>query len=339
MKILVIRNDKLGDFMLAYPSFALAKMNLPDTEVHALVPGYTQPLANVCNWIDKVIIDPGKNAGLQKNIDLLNKLKQEKYDAVITLFSTTRIGMLTMLAGIPYRLAPATKIAQVFYNHRLVQRRSLSEKPEYIYNMDLVCYFLQSQGVNNIFNPVLPYLSFPETEISALRREFIQENNIPETHKLIFIHAGSGGSAVNLTPQQYAQLAENINSKNGHTIILTAGPGEINVANTVASYLSKTACIIYESKKGVLNFTKYISIADLFVSGSTGPLHIAGALDIPTAGFYPSRRSATPLRWQTLNSPNNRLAFCPGNSGIQEDMSSFDLKQIAKVISEHFNFI
>ena len=39
-------------------------------------------------------------------------------------------------AHIPHRLAPATKLAQVLYNHRLVQRRSRSQKPEYEYNLD-----------------------------------------------------------------------------------------------------------------------------------------------------------------------------------------------------------
>lgn len=47
----------------------------------------------------------------------------------------------------------------------------------------------------------------------------------------------------------------------------------------------------------------------MLIAGSTGPLHIAGCLDIATAGFYPAKRSATPLRWQTCNRAEKRLAF------------------------------
>ena len=36
-----------------------------------------------------------------------------------------------MKAGIPLRVAPATKWAQVFYNVRVRQRRSQSAKPNY----------------------------------------------------------------------------------------------------------------------------------------------------------------------------------------------------------------
>lgn len=335
-KILIIRNDKLGDFMLAYPSFALAKINLPNTEIHTLVPQYTEEIAKACKWIDKVIIDPGKESNFTDTINLIKSLKQENYDAVITLFSTTRIALITKIAGIPYRLAPATKFAQLFYNHKLVQRRSRSEKPEYIYNMDLISHFLNYAGVNSIQLPHPPYLEFSENEIQQLKEQFLEKHNIPQHHKLIFIHAGSGGSANNMTPKQFASLATKLRSQMGHTIIITAGPGELDTANEVAKELLGVKYVVFESKQGLLNFSQYIQIADVFISGSTGTLHIAGALDVPTAGFYTRRRSATSLRWQTLNSENRRLAFSPDTSSEQEDMSSIDIDTAADSISAQF---
>ena len=336
-KILIIRNDKLGDFMLAYPSFALAKKNLPNTEIHALVPRYTQVMAESCEWIDKTIIDPGANTSLLKNYSLLKQLKQENYDAVISLFSTSRIGLITKLAKIPYRLAPATKLAQFFYNHKLVQRRSRSEKPEYIYNMDLIYYFLKQQDINNIQQVATsPYLKLSKEKSIIAQQHFTKKYQIASNHKLIFLHPGSGGSASNLSPQQFATLGKNLNSRNGHTIVITAGPGELDTAKIVSSNLSNIPHVIFDSTKGLIDFSKHIQFADVFISGSTGPLHIAGALDTPTAGFYPRRRSATPLRWQTLNSPQHRLAFSPDENAKQEDMSAIDLKLAANKISEHY---
>lgn len=335
-KILIIRNDKLGDFMLAFPSFALAKKNLPNTEIHTLVPDYTQEMAKACEWIDKVIIDPGKNSSWTDTIAFIKRLKQENYDAVITLFSTTRIGLITKFAGIPYRLAPATKLAQIFYNHKLVQRRSRSEKPEYEYNMDLIFHYLKQINIKDIQTPNPPYLEYPKDEISIQRQQFIEQNNIPKNHKLIFIHAGSGGSANNMTSQQFAVLANKLKSQTGHTIVITAGPGELETANDVANNLANTPHFIYESKQGIMKFSQCIQFADLFIAGSTGPLHIAGALNTPTAGFYPRRRSATSLRWQTLNASKKRLAFSPDEDAEQEDMSSIDIETAANLINSQF---
>ena len=59
-KILVIRNDKLGDFMQAWPAFAMLKLSNPSLKLTALVPSYTAPLAEVCPFIDHVIIDSKK---------------------------------------------------------------------------------------------------------------------------------------------------------------------------------------------------------------------------------------------------------------------------------------
>ena len=335
-KILIIRNDKLGDFVLSLPCYALAKKNLPNTQIHALVPSYTQPIAEASQWIDKAIVDPGGNSGWKKNHLLLKQIQNEKYDAVITLFSTTRIAIITRLAGIPFRLAPATKIAQFFYNQRLAQRRSRSEKPEYIYNLDLIKYYFTKNNINIYHEVAPPYLGFPQEEIIRLRQKFIQKNNIPENHKLIFIHAGSGGSANNLSIKQYSQLASKLRSQSGHTIVITAGPGETETAVLLSKELNNISHVVFNSTQGLIGFCKHIQFSDLFIAGSTGPLHIAGALDTPTVGFYTRRRSATALRWQTLNTEKNRLTFCSDGNAQEEDMTSIDLNTAAKEISKKF---
>ncbi len=121
-RILVVRNDKIGDFMLAWPSFAMLKGSM-ECHVTALVPAYTAPLARLCPWIDEVIIDPGVRADKEQQRALLARIKAAAFDASICLFSNSRNAMLVWKAHIPYRLAPATKLAQVLYNQRLVQRR------------------------------------------------------------------------------------------------------------------------------------------------------------------------------------------------------------------------
>jgi len=332
MKILIIRNDKLGDFVLSLPCYVMLKTALPEAKISVLVPEYTADIARACPCIDEVIIDHGKT----KMPDVLNfvkRLRASRFDAVITLFSTTRIGIAVFLAGIKYRLAPATKIAQIFYNHRLPQRRSRSEKPEYVYNLDLIKKYLLETGDHNAPEVNPPFLSYDKEAINQLRVKFCKQHSINSNKKLIYIHAGSGGSANNLSLEQYARLAAKINSENAHVLVLTAGPGEEGKIATLSDLMNKTPHIVFNSKHGLDNFAKHIAIADLFISGSTGPLHIAGALNIPTAAFYTRRRSATQLRWQTLNSPERRLAFTPLESADETDMSQIDIEAAANEIN------
>jgi len=336
MKILIIRNDKLGDFILSYPVYCCLKSTLPNCEIHVLVPKYTQSIAESYPWIDQVIIDPGSEAPLLQQFELLKTLRKQQYDSVITLFSTTRIAIISLLAGIKYRLAPATKIAQIFYNHKLTQRRSRSLKPEYEYNLDLAKQFLSDHSFTSLKFPKPPLLHYSEEEITKIREQFFEEYNLKNNSKLIFIHPGTGGSATNLDLEQYATLAKNLKIDDSYTFVITAGPDEIKYANKLSLLLENIPHIVYPSLKGLVNFSKIIQLCDLFISGSTGPLHIAGALNRPTAAFYQRRRSATPLRWQTLNSEDKRLAFTPPENADESDMSNVDILKAANEINAKF---
>ena len=335
-KILVVRNDKLGDFMLAWPALATLKQSLPQCEIHALVNPYTADMARLCPSIDQVVLDPGAEAKLSQQLVFSKQLRQQNYDAAITLFSTTRIGWILRLAGIPYRLAPATKIAQLFYHSRLKQRRSRSEKPEYAYNQDLSIRYLQDAGVTEIKQPQPPFLTFEQAIIANTRDAFCRNHGVDPDRQLIFIHPGSGGSANNLSLDQYAKLGRAIESSDGHHLVISAGPGEIDQAKAAAEKLNGTPHTVYHSTEGLQRFAHHIACADLFISGSTGPLHIAGALNCNTAAFYPRRRSATALRWQTTNSEGKRLAFSPPENAEAEDMSRIDVPKVAAEISRKF---
>ncbi len=335
-KILVIRNDKLGDFMLSLPAFKLLKQAMPDSTLHALVPEYTRDIALACDAIDDVIIDPGNNAPFNQQRRLFHTIKQQHYDAVITLFSTSRIGLLVWLAGIKYRLAPATKLAQIFYNQRLIQRRSRSEQPEYRYNLDLAARYLQDYSIKYSAQPEAPFLHFPQNSVVEGKHAFLAEQNVNTDSKLVVIHPGSGGSANNLSLEQYVQLIKQLKLSPGHYVVITAGPGELGKAEILSSMLKDIPHSIYYSERGLVSFAQFLQSAVLFISGSTGPLHIAGALDVPTAAFYPRRRSATALRWQTLNSKSRRLGFMPPKDAEEQDMQSIDLGEAAKQISDKF---
>jgi len=337
-KILVVRNDKLGDFMLAYPSFAQLKTNLPNAHIAALVPRYTREMAECCPWIDEVLVDPISNNPKGGVMALTDLLERERFDAVVALFSTTRVGLAAWLAGIPYRVAPATKIAQVLFNHCLKQHRSESTKPEYQYNCDLVDHFLAQST-----NPISPYtqrpfLAFEAAAVQQAHRDFCAYHQLLIDNPLVFIHAGSGGSARNLSLAQYAELARNLRPSQACTLVLSAGPSEMIGANELAQRLKggPHRVVVYPSQQGLRAFARHIQFASVFIGGSTGPLHIAGALDVPTAGFYPRSRVNSALRWQTLNSPERRLNFAPPENAEEDDMSAVDLDRAAEAISREF---
>ncbi len=52
-----------------------------------------------------------------------------------------------------------------------------------------------------------------------------------------------------------------------------------------------------------------IKLASVFVSNSTGPIHIAGAVGTPVVGFYPPIKVMSPRRWGPYT--ENKAIFVP----------------------------
>lgn len=329
-KLLVVRNDKIGDFMLAWPALACLKKASPAPHVTVLVSAYTASLAKVCPWVDEVIIDPDNQADKTAQKALLRRIKQAKFDALLTLFSTPRIGWLGFQAGIPLRIAPATKWAQVFYNVRIHQRRSQSAKPEYQYNVDLACELLTRLSLKLSTLPLPPFWPLDEMQRYTQRQTLA----LDPSERVLVVHPGGGGSAVNLSDAQYATLIAQIHQRCRDLPLrwlISAGPSEQPQAQALIDQLTESgvAADHFPGTTSLDTFALQLAGADMLIAGSTGPLHIAGCLNIATAGFYPAKRSATPLRWQTCNSAEKRLAFSPPTSASQQDMSAIDIDTAA----------
>ena len=258
---------------------------------------------------------------------VVSEIKARQFDAMISFFSNTHNAKLAWKCRIPYRLAPATKWVQFFYNHRLTQRRSQSAKPEFEYNLDLARAFLRDHKIP-VVEPRAPYLSFEQSVVEIQRKFLCDQLQIDTSKKWIFLHSGSGGSANNLSLTQYAQLIQGLLRHLDAYVILTAGPTESEKAHELAELVQDSRVVIYDKNKGLVDFALSLACADVFIAGSTGPLHLSGALNVPTIGFYPSRRSATPLRWQPINDAHKHLAFCPpSDKASQTDLTQIKIEE------------
>lgn len=332
--VLVIRNDKIGDFMLAWPALALLKQ--AGCKVAVLVPNYTADLAHACPYVDNVILDPGKDAPFEQQKQLLAQIVESGFDAALTLYSTWRTGVLLRQAGIAYRLAPATKFAQILHTHRLAQRRSRSDKPEWEYNLDLAATLLKDQKLP-IGYVGAPYWTFDNQLIEERRKQLAESLSLPVSARWLMVHVGSGGSANNLSLAQYEALIASLTACMPDAVfVLTAGPSEQSaVGHALANLINRRVPVAMVSPDKLVDFGLTIATADVFLAGSTGPLHMAGALDVPTVGFYTQRRSATSLRWQTLNSPGRRLALSPTpDMPDPEKFDGLDVEAVARQVSD-----
>ena len=300
MKILVVRNDKLGDFITALPSLYIIKQHLPDCHLAVLIAPLNESIALTCDFIDEIIIDEGDSAK-----DLARFLKPKKFDLSITLFSNTRVALAQFLARIPRRIAPATKIAQIFYTKRVKQRRSEVKMAEFEYNMQLVQATFEDIDISY----PKPLLKFSEEELTSSYQSFQNETGV--TKDVIAFHPGFGGSSdANWNVSEYLEIARQIVSIGDIDVVFTFGPGDENFLYEFKKLKGNLNVKTYESIGSVSDFAQLIASFKLFVSTSTGTFHIASAVGTRTMTFFADTLFASSKRWKgigDLNLQNNYM--------------------------------
>ena len=296
MNILVVRTDKLGDFITALPTCKVLKEHNPQNRIIVCVAPLNESLAHVCDFIDEVIVDDGKSSVFE----LSQKLRNAKIDVSITLFSNTRVAFAQFLAGIKKRIAPATKIAQIFYTDRIKQRRSEVKMAEFEYNLQL----LKAVCLDIDLKFEKPLLKFDDAK--NVVENFCQKYNI--TKEIIAFHPGFGGSSdANWTLDEYIELVKTVlhpkgtSHVNKYQVVMTFGPDEQNLFLTCKEKLANENVIFYISKEGLVNFAKLISGFKLVISTSTGTYHLAALVGTPTMTFFADSLFASAKRWKSVS--------------------------------------
>lgn len=299
--ILIARTDRIGDIVLTLPLAGLIKKHYPECKVSFLVRDYTRSILNYHPFIDEIIILKEEN----KKVNLLDNLKiisSKKYDTCIVVNPTFIISLIMFLSRIETRIGTGFRWYSFLFNTKVYTHRKYAEKHELEFNIEL----LQKIGIVEVVNEnnVKYNLKVDDESLKKLDDK-LKNEKINFDKQLIIIHPGSGGSSIDLPLHKFAELVKKI-SEDNNQIIITGNEKEKLICNqlVVSDGIKNLA--------GKLNLSELIALisrCDLFISNSTGPIHIAAALGKFTVGFYPKIISCSKERWAPYT--NKKLVYVP----------------------------
>lgn len=301
-KILVIRPDRIGDVILSTPVVQALKQQYPSAEITFMVRDLVAPLLRGVEGIDRVYIyDPdGRHRGIRGFFRLMEEMKAQKFQIAIVLHSTMKIAAALYGIGIPNRIGPLSKIHSFFfYNRGTRQRRSLVEMHEADYNLQLLRKLGVRVGTNQI-----PTRVAVSDEKKVWAKEWLRDRgwdpvSTPEGHaKLIAVHPGMGGSALNWPEPHYVELVRAL-KREGHQVLVTCGPAEGDLLLRIEEELKRTGekVIFYGGPGSVDHLAALFQNCSVTIAPSTGPLHVAVAVGCPVVTFYPPIRVQSAIRW------------------------------------------
>jgi len=124
------------------------------------------------------------------------------------------------------------------------------------------------------------------------------------TQKTVGINPGASyGSAKRWYPEEFAKVASELSDR--YDIVIFGGPGEVDIALDIEKLLIKKDVKNYKNLAGkttIPELINHISNLDLFITGDSGPMHVAATFEVPTVAIFGPTKDDETSQWMNEKS-------------------------------------
>lgn len=290
MRLLAVNLNYIGDALFTTPALAVLKEAYPLATLDVLAGEKAPAILRGNASIDRLIMRPPRD-GFRRAMHLRDTLREGNYDGVFLFQSTLAYALIAFMERVPIRVGFQKEGCSPFLTHTVPARRPKEHDVDaYI---RLAAADLSSQGIA----PSHQRLSIA---VSAADIAFVET----------FLHSREVappvvGLVIGATrpqkcwPEEYfVRLADKLWSAAGVCSVLIGGPQETEraqrILSKVRSPLVSAVGLTTEKQLAAL-----ISKLSVVVSGDTGPLHIATAMNTPVVAIYGSTDPVETGPWKS----------------------------------------
>jgi len=290
-KICILRLSAIGDVTHVIPVLRAIQQQWPDVEITWICGKFEYKLLRLIQGVRFICFD--KVNGYMEYLKLWKTIKGENFDVLLHMQVAMRANLAS--AGIKSAIKIGWDIERSRDLHRLFIHQSISAN----YQQHQVQGFLSFARALGL-KADEPNWDMPLTE-NALK---FSDEHIDKSKRVLIISACSSHKLRNWSAERYAELADYAISEYGMQVILSGGPGEIelNMAQDIIAKIQHHVLNLV-GKDTLEHLLGLLSKATVVVSPDSGPAHIANALGVPVIGLYA-------CTWSKRSGPYNSLEFC-----------------------------
>ena len=192
------------------------------------------------------------------------------------------------LARIPIRTGVKSQWHSfLFLNKAIRQKRSLAEKHELEYNLDLLYKTFHIRQTKEF---IQFHIDKP-TDKTALHEYGLKEN------QYVVVHPGMMGSALNWPQAKYIEYIDGLISKGKKVVITGTDADEPYLTEIKPKFQNHQQVLWLQSKLKMNELVQILAYAEFVLVPSTGVAHIAASLSTPVKGIYSPVTVHHPTRW------------------------------------------
>ena len=224
-KLLIVRNDRLGDWVLTLPLVEAIKGAWPACRIDAMAAAAVTPLLVRHGAIDEVLPSPaGRLGGVAA---AARRIRAGRYDAAVVVHPDLADTLAVWLAGVKVRVGNAYRGYSPLYNRRTRFHRGPSTRHEIEYNL----HYLEPLGLAPA--TARPPRLKAAVDDRARAAVVLARHGVPPAGYIV-VHPGSGGSSLNWPRERYRALVLELARMAGVPVVVTGSPAEAELAAYVA---------------------------------------------------------------------------------------------------------
>lgn len=287
--ILVVRTDLIGDMVLSLPAIRAMRRAYPAAEVDVLaLPSSAGVLADDPDITRIITYDPNiwrspiallSARNWRQARALVRTLRAREYDLCLSLAGDWA-SVLAWFSGAKRRVGFAGEAYPGLMTDPIPGGRYHVRQHE-------LCYIRQLARAagGQIGDDDRPHLTV-HAPAAASVDALLASAGIANAHPLIALHPGArNGRAKRWPVEHWADLAELLTRRLDATVVLIGAPAERAVARQIARSAGASIADL-TGKTALPELVALLARCDLVISGDSGPMHIACALDTPVIGLF-----------------------------------------------------
>lgn len=273
--ILVIRPRFVGDVCLSTPVLTNLRRLAPQAALHYLTEEESAPLLVDDPRLTRLWVSSRKKGALDQ-ARLAADLRAQRFDVVLDLFCNPRTALWTAVTGAPWRVGyPHKKFRSAAYN--------VAVRPTEKSAIQFHLASLTALGWDARYE--LPEITLAEGELLAARNH-LAERGVPAGAAMVGFHPGARWPTRRWGAEDFAALGKRFLAERPRDWLLVfGGPGEEELARTIAEGVGSPRALAI-TDVALRRFAALAKLCRAFVSGDTGPTHVAVSVGTPTVGIF-----------------------------------------------------